>query len=225
MVQHVILSLVQLLHPAFIWMVIRAVFVTLVLLAGAVTLALFGIEPLFPDAVDTLGTLAAFGLTSVIAVFLFIPISAIVVAMFVEEAATRVEKGYYPDRLGTRDQPAWEGIQVGLRLAMKLLFANLLILIVSIFVPVVWIFGFNIIVFVLVNGYFAGREYFEMVALRHYPAADVSTLRKTARFKVWTAGVIIALGLIVPVFNFFAPLFGAAFMVHVFQDVDARASR
>jgi CysZ protein len=62
-----------------------------------------------------------------------------------------------------------------------------------------------------------GREFFELVALRHLSRPAVDSMRKRHATGILGAGIVIALLAMIPVVNFFAPLFGAAFMVHVFQ--------
>jgi uncharacterized protein involved in cysteine biosynthesis len=42
-------------------------------------------------------------------------------------------------------------------------------------------------------------------------------LRQRNKFGVWAGGVLLAGLSFVPVINFFAPLFGAAFMVHLYK--------
>ena len=79
----------------------------------------------------------------------------------------------------------------------------------------------NIALFWVVNGYLIGREYFELVALRHLPFAEVAALRKRHRMRVFLAGVIIALFTTVPLLNLFAPLFGTALMVHTYKRLAA----
>ncbi len=83
--------------------------------------------------------------------------------------------------------------------------------------------GLNLILFLAVNGYIIGREYFELVASRHHNRVDVKRLRKNQRFRIFGAGLVIAIPLTIPVVNLIVPLFGVAFMVHVFKDIERRA--
>jgi CysZ protein len=70
---------------------------------------------------------------------------------------------------------------------------------------------------VLANGWLLGREYFERVALRHLSRTAADALRRRHSGGVFSAGVIISVLTIVPIANLIAPLFGAAFMVHMFK--------
>jgi CysZ protein len=73
------------------------------------------------------------------------------------------------------------------------------------------------------NGYLLGREYFELVALRHHASAQVKRERRANRYTVWGAGLIVALFAMIPVLNLLAPLFGTAFMVHVHKQLISHA--
>ncbi|HEY5337958.1 MAG TPA: EI24 domain-containing protein, partial [Rhizomicrobium sp.] len=67
------------------------------------------------------------------------------------------------------------------------------------------------------DGWLLGRQYFELVALRHMSRGAANTMRKRHGATIYGAGFLIALIAAIPVVNFIAPLFGAAFMVHVFK--------
>ncbi len=62
-----------------------------------------------------------------------------------------------------------------------------------------------------------GREYFEFVALRRLAPAAARKMRKEHRLRVLFAGFAIVLFAMVPPLNLLLPLFGAVFMVHVFE--------
>ena len=83
--------------------------------------------------------------------------------------------------------------------------------------------GVNLIAFYVGNGYLLGREYFEMVAMRHLPAAEARRLRKANRGSVLLCGVVIAGLASVPILNLLTPLFATAFMVHVYKGLARRA--
>jgi uncharacterized protein involved in cysteine biosynthesis len=72
-------------------------------------------------------------------------------------------------------------------------------------------------IYLALNGYLLGREYFELVAGRRLPWSKVVGLRRRVRGRLWLAGVAIALLLTVPVFNLVAPVVAIAFMVHLFE--------
>ena len=63
----------------------------------------------------------------------------------------------------------------------------------------------NLPIWLALNGYLVAREYVELVALRRLPPAQVASLRRDHRLAFWTAGMVIALLLAVPVLNLIAP--------------------
>ena len=79
--------------------------------------------------------------------------------------------------------------------------------------------GVNLIAFYVGNGYLLGREYFEMVAMRHLPPEAARSLRKANRVTVLLCGFVIAGLASVPILNLTTPLFATAFMVHMFKQL------
>src|SRR4029077_19519031 len=103
------------------------------------------------------------------------------------------------------------GLGAGLRLAVLVIAADLLLLPADAFLP-----GVGQIATVIVNGFLLGREYFELAALRHVSHRVADALRKANAARVFGAGLIISVMTVVPFADFFAPLFGAALMVHLY---------
>jgi uncharacterized protein involved in cysteine biosynthesis len=75
------------------------------------------------------------------------------------------------------------------------------------------------VLFYALNGYLLGREYFELVALRHLPAPAAAQLRRRHRVKLFWGGVTIAFLSSLPVVNLLVPVIATAFMVHVFEQL------
>ena len=69
--------------------------------------------------------------------------------------------------------------------------------------------------FFLPNGYLLGREYLELIAMRHVPRAAAEELRRRSWGPGRFAGLIISGFVAVPVLNLLTPLFAAAFMTRV----------
>jgi uncharacterized protein involved in cysteine biosynthesis len=97
----------------------------------------------------------------------------------------------------------------GARFAVVALLLNLLAL------PFYFVPGANVPVYLALNGYLLGREYFELVAGQRLPLRELGRLRRRQRSRLWLAGVAIAAMLIIPVFNLVAPVVAIAFMVHL----------
>ncbi len=198
----------------------RSIGLTFLLLAIAGAGGFYGLRALPTFQQHWLNTLvevlAGAGLV-VGVVLLAYPIAALLIGIFLDDVAAAVEARDF-----SADPPG-KPLGVGASLSSALGFVvaviglNLLALPIYLFVP-----GPNIAVGLLVNGYLVGREYFELVALRHARPDEVHVLRRRHRAKVYGAGIVIALMLGVPVLNLLAPVFGTALMVHVFKNVEKR---
>jgi uncharacterized protein involved in cysteine biosynthesis len=100
---------------------------------------------------------------------------------------------------------------------MVALALNLLVL------PLYLLPGANVILYLALNGYLLGREYFEQAAQRRLGLRAVGQLRRAAGARLWLAGVWIAALLTVPVLNLVAPVIATCFMVHLFEGLRRRA--
>lgn len=207
-------ALTQMLSKDFIWVLLRAVGLTLLLYV----LLFFGLQWAL-DAVPTLRwdwankaveIVATLGFV-VSAILLLAVVTSLFIGFFLEDVAKAVESKYYRDSAPSRQQSFLEGLWTALRFTGALILFNLLALPLY-FVPIVSLF-----VFFILNGYLLGREYFEIVAYRHLAPKDARGLRRSKAFSVFLAGLVISVAMIIPVFNLVAPLFGTAFMVHIFK--------
>lgn len=156
---------------------------------------------------DVAGVLAAV----VLVIALYPATVSIISGLLLEDVARAVEARHYPKLPPARKQPVAETILTVVAFAVVMVAVNLVVL------PLYLLPMINIIIFLTMNGYLLGREYFELVACRRLKPAEARKLRKEHRTRVLTAGLIIALFASVPFLNLLLPLFGAAFMVHVFE--------
>lgn len=145
----------------------------------------------------------------VLLVPLVVPATSIAAGLFLEQAAARVEARSYPHDPPGRDQSLGQSLRVGAAFAAVQLAVNLIAL------PLYLLPGVNLLLFWLVNGYLLGREYFELVALRHDTVQEARRRRRANAATVFGAGIAVALFMTVPVLNLLAPLFATALMVHV----------
>jgi uncharacterized protein involved in cysteine biosynthesis len=106
----------------------------------------------------------------------------------------------------------------GARFVLVALLLNLVAL------PFYFLPGANLPIYLGLNGYLLGREYFELVAGQRLRLREVAQLRRQQRGRLWLAGVAIAAMLIVPVFNLVAPVVAIAFMVHLVALLELRGS-
>jgi CysZ protein len=82
----------------------------------------------------------------------------------------------------------------------------------------------NLIAFYIGKSYLLGREYFEMVAMRHLPPEEARNLRKANMTYVFmSCGLFIAGFASVPILNLLTPPFATSFMVHIYKSLSRRA--
>jgi CysZ protein len=149
----------------------------------------------------------------IIAWFLFPSVAAAIAGIFADEVIDAVEAVHYPHLPPSKGVPAISALMDGLKLAAIAIVANLLAL------PFLVVFPVYILITWGVNGWLLGREYYEMVAFRRLPKAEARALHKAHNGTFTTAGILIAICLTIPFVNLIAPVLGAAFMVHVAQNV------
>jgi uncharacterized protein involved in cysteine biosynthesis len=169
--------------------------------------ARFGWRPL-DWLVDLLGALAVMALSWL----LFPAVVTLVMGFFLDPIAGAVEALDYPGRPSARRAPITETALTTLRLMGLTILLNLLALPVYVLIP-----GMNFFVFLSLNGYLFGREYFEVVALRRLDRTASRAVRNHFAGRVFLGGVMIAGLFAVPLVNLVAPVIATAFMVHLFE--------
>lgn len=212
----------QIFHPSFRSAFFKALGITILLVVAlwAAALAALGYVPEFElaDWLDTavqwvlgLGIVAA---SIIVTPYLIAPVAAAAIAFFLEDVASAVEIRHYPGAPMPRNQPFGEIIVTALRFLLAVIIVNLIAL--PFYILAFFVAGLGLFLYVLVNGYLVGREYFELVALRHMPRSEAQAMRKRHLGTVFLAGGITSALFLIPVVNLIAPLFGTALMVHVF---------
>jgi CysZ protein len=148
----------------------------------------------------------------VVSWLVFPAVVTIVMGFFLERIATAIETMHYPGSSPARRSSIAETVTTTVRLMAITLLLNLLALPVYILVP-----GVNFFVFLGLNGYLFGREYFEVVALRRLEPHAARALRHRFAGRVFVAGTAIAGIFAVPLVNLLAPVIATAFMLHFFE--------
>jgi uncharacterized protein involved in cysteine biosynthesis len=142
-------------------------------------------------------------------VFLMPAVTAFVGSFFVDQIAEMVERVHYPaDPAGKAVpfvQATWHGIATAL----------LAIGVYIIALPFLFVAGAGLFILFFAAAYLLSREYFELAAMRFRPAEDAKALRKRHQTAVFTAGLLIAAFVSIPILNLATPLFGMALMVHM----------
>jgi uncharacterized protein involved in cysteine biosynthesis len=145
------------------------------------------------------------------AIFLMPAVTALVASFFVDEIAEKVEREHYPAEPVGRPLPLWRATLEGARTALF----SVLVYICA--VPLLLFAGLGAVIFFLLTAYLLGREYFELVAMRFHQPHEARALRKRYNRTIFTAGLFIAAFVSIPIVNLATPLFGAAFMVHIYK--------
>lgn len=153
--------------------------------------------------------------------FLFVfgpPMAAIFGSLYLDRVAGTIERRAYPGVAEIRKGRAVASLGAGARFTGLAVLLNLALLALDaeLLPPLPEIVG------ILANGWLLGREYFELVALRHMSRGLAARLRQRNGAAIFAAGTIISLLSSVPVLDLIAPLFGVAMMVHLFMRSNAK---
>jgi uncharacterized protein involved in cysteine biosynthesis len=152
-------------------------------------------------------------------VFLMVPIASAFSSLFLEQVAEAVEDVHYPGPPG-RTLSLWEGITEGAGLLILMILLNLVALALSLVVG-----PLAPLLFMVVNGWLLGREYFLLAALRHMEREEARALMARNIGQVWLAGTLMAAPLSLPLINLFVPVMGAATFTHLFLRLNVPKAR
>ena len=223
-------SVAQFDDPKFRRVLWRGMGLTIALLIAACLLVNFGINQLLSSAwaanlignQSWLGALINVGgvlFTIALSIWLMVPVTSAIIALFLDEVAQAVEARHYPHLPKQTATKLQEQILVGIRFLGILLLANIGALILSMIVPLLAPF-----VFWATNGYLMGREYFQMAAMRRMPRAQAQELYQRHQGSIWTAGILMAIPMSIPLVGLFIPILGAATFTHQFERLRALPS-
>ena len=223
-------SIAQFDDPKFRRVLWRGMGLTIALLIAACLLVNFGINQLLSSAwaanmigdQSWLGALINVGgvlFTIALSIWLMVPVTSAIIALFLDEVAQAVEARHYPHLPKQTATKLQDQILVGIRFLGILLLANIGALILSMILPPLAPF-----VFWATNGYLMGREYFQMAAMRRMPRAQAQELFQRHQGSIWTAGILIAIPMSIPLVGLFIPILGAATFTHQFERLRALPS-
>ena len=223
-------SVAQFDDPKFRRVLWRGMGLTIALLIAACLLVNFGINQLLSSAwaanlignQSWLGALINVGgvlFTIVLSIWLMVPVTSAIIALFLDEVAQAVEARHYPHLPKQTATKLQDQILVGIRFLGILLLANIGALVLSMIVPLLAPF-----VFWATNGYLMGREYFQMAAMRRMPRAQAQELFQRHQGSIWTAGILMAIPMSIPLVGLFIPILGAATFTHQFERLRALPS-
>lgn len=182
------------LHVAAIWAVHR----------------LLNLHGLLGWLTDLIGGIGA----SLLALWLFLPVAAMIGTLYIERVARAVERRHYPTLPPAIGAPLAAQLWDAIGIAARILLLNVLALIAALMLP-----GAGLILAWIIGGYAIGRGLFAAVAMRRMPRFAARALYRRARPAILTQGCVLALAGYVPVLNLLIPVIGTAAMVHVLDQV------
>ena len=162
---------------------------------------------------DVLGGIGA----SLLGLWLFLPLAALIATLFIDRIARAVERRFYPTLPPAPGAPLHVQVLDGLALAGRILLLSVLALVLVLLLP-----GVGLLLAWGIGAYAIGRGLFMMVALRRFNRAAALRLYWANRPVVLAQGAIMALASYLPGVNLLIPILGTAAMVHVLDDAMRR---
>ena len=153
-----------------------------------------------------------------LSIILMVPVASAITSMFLDDVANAVEAVHYPDLPPSKPVPYGEALRDTINFLGLLLGANLVALILVIFLAPA-----APLIFWAVNGFLLGREYFTMAAARRLGRPQAIALRRKHVGTIWAAGVLMAVPLTIPFVNLLIPILGAATFTHLFHQLSRPA--
>ena len=218
MINLFLISFSQLPDPAFRRVIIKAILLSVFVFVFLAIIVWFVLSEtnfftfwLFEAFADIFG-----GITAVVIAWLLFPtLASFFITLFLEDIVEAVECRYYPDTLLEKINNPSAMFIISLRFTAIALFLN--ILAIPFYFFTIWFPPLGIFVFYCLNGYLLGREYFELVALRHIKMEDIPSIRKANRLKLFLFGSVTTFLFTIPIINFLAPILGVTGMTHFFR--------
>ncbi|MGC8201795.1 EI24 domain-containing protein [Aliiroseovarius sp. PTFE2010] len=162
--------------------------------------------------VDNLLSGASILLMMVASVFLMVPVASMFTGFFLEDVADAVEDRHYPTLPAATPISFTETLVDSLSFLGVIVAANIAALLIYLLTNIA-----APLVFWAMNGFLLGREYFQMVAMRHLGRAGAKSARRRHAMEIWIAGALMAIPLTVPVLNLLVPVLGVATFTHIFH--------
>lgn len=222
------LALSQLSDRPFRRVFFMGIALALVLLIGATAGFAWLIEYVTPEEawlpvlgevrwLDDLFSWGAVFLLAFLSIFLMVPVASAITSMFLDDVANAVEAVHYPALPQPTAVPFGDALRDTVNFLGVLIGANLLALLLYLFFA-----PLAPIIFLGLNGFLLGREYFTMAAQRRMSRADAKALRSKHVATIWIAGCLMAIPLTVPILNLLVPILGAATFTHLFHGLTMR---
>ncbi|HEX3991555.1 MAG TPA: EI24 domain-containing protein [Acetobacteraceae bacterium] len=157
-------------------------------------------------ALDALGSIAA----AVLAMWLFLPVAAVIGTLYFERIARAVERVYYPSLPPAQPAPLLDQLTVSLGVGLRVLGLNVLALLLTLLLP-----GIGLPIGWAIASWAMGRGLFVAVAMRRLNRSDTEALYRSVRPAALVQGAAMAAAAYFPLLNLLIPVVGTAAMVHV----------
>ena len=218
MINLFLISVSQLPDPAFRRVIIKAILLSVFVFIFLAIIVWFVLSEtnfftfwVFEAFADIFG-----GITAIVISWLLFPtLASFFITVFLEDIVEAVESRYYPNTLLEKINNPSATFVISLRFTVIALFLN--ILAIPFYFFTIWFPPLGIFVFYCLNSYLLGREYFELVALRHIKLKDISSIRRSNSWQLFLFGSVTTFLFTIPIINFLAPILGVAGMTHFFR--------
>ena len=221
-------------EPAIQRLVWRAAIATVVAMAALTIGLAVGLPPLIaaiPDsgigwldrAIDWAASISL-PFVAIIAIWWVFPaLMAAILSIFVDEVVDIEERHHYPQAIGGREPALVGEILRAVWLGLKLLLVHLML--VPFYILLLFTAIGPFILYLAVNAYFLGEEFFTTVALRHHGREQVAALLRRWRPQIWAAGFVMAAAASIPFVNLVSAIFAAALATHLYHGLVGGAGR
>jgi uncharacterized protein involved in cysteine biosynthesis len=164
---------------------------------------------------DALGSVAA----ALLAMWLFLPVAAIIGTLYFERIARAVERHFYPSMPPAQPAPVLDQLRVGIGVGLRVFALNLLALLLTLILP-----GIGLPIGWAVASWAMGRGMFVAVAMRRLNRPEAEALYRAVRPAALVQGGAMAAAAYFPLLNLLIPVVGTAAMVHVLDQALTRAA-
>lgn len=216
------LAIAQLPDPAFRRVLLRSLGISIVVFVLLGFAVWYGVGLLPSTGTGWLDSLIAVlsGLGAFLLKLLLFPlVMTAAIGLFLDDVADAVEAKHYAADPPGKPLATAASLLQSLRFLLTVLGINLLLL--PVYLVLLFFPPFKLALFYAVNGYLVSREYYELVASRYLPRAEMEKLRRRHRGDLWLSGLLIVLLLTIPLLNLVVPIVATAFMVHIFKRLPA----
>ena len=170
--------------------------------------------------IDDLISWASVPLMLLLSIFLMVPVASAFTGLFLDDVADAVEARHFSELPPARRIGIMEGMRDSLGFLGVIVVANLVALIFYLFMA-----PLAPLIFIALNGFLLGREYFQLVAIRRLGKDGAKAARKRHAAKIWFAGALMAAPLTIPVLNLIIPVLGVATFTHLFHRLEGTSAQ